>query len=311
MPTMLPKPPDPACRWAKKGPPRRKTDQRLKRKERAWLRKGATRRDAVREKIQKTEGMGSEKKREREREKTETVRTIPDRQPRRNVHDPNSDCQETATSAPINDQEKSEMQRSLTPTSSTKATAAAHLVGFQAIAEALGLAAVKAIVAITAIIAGGRLLLRPIYKQIAENQNAEIFSANTLFVILGTSLLTARAGLSMALGAFLAGLLLAETEFSLQVESDIAPYRGLLLGLFFMTVGMSIDPKLLVSNFQVVMGTLGLLIGGKTLLVAAVGKLFGISIISAIRVGLLLAPGGEFAFVAFGEAVNQVFLSMI
>ena len=124
-------------------------------------------------------------------------------------------------------------------------------------------------------------LLRPIYKQIAENQNAEIFSANTLFVVLGTSLLTARvgvriaafpfflwvihvtieviiwmycasltlllfskckfhlkqAGLSMALGAFLAGLLLAETEFSLQVESDIAPYRGLLLGLFFMTVG--------------------------------------------------------------------------
>ncbi|XP_059651442.1 K(+) efflux antiporter 2, chloroplastic [Cornus florida] len=182
-------------------------------------------------------------------------------------------------------------------------------IGFQAIAEALGLAAVKAVVAITAIIAGGRLLLRPIYKQIAENQNAEIFSANTLLVILGTSLLTARAGLSMALGAFLAGLLLAETEFSLQVESDIAPYRGLLLGLFFMTVGMSIDPKLLVSNFPAIMGTLGLLIGGKTLLVAVIGRLFGISIISAIRVGLLLAPGGEFAFVAFGEAVNQGIMS--
>ncbi|KAM7476395.1 hypothetical protein LguiB_023638 [Lonicera macranthoides] len=182
-------------------------------------------------------------------------------------------------------------------------------IGFQAIAEALGLAAVKAIVAISAIIAGGRLLLRPIYKQIAENQNAEIFSANTLLVILGTSLLTARAGLSMALGAFLAGLLLAETEFSLQVESDIAPYRGLLLGLFFMTVGMSIDPKLLISNFPVIMGTLGLLIVGKTLLVAVVGKLFGISSISAIRVGLLLAPGGEFAFVAFGDAVNQGIMS--
>ncbi|KAL1200010.1 K(+) efflux antiporter 2 [Cardamine amara subsp. amara] len=178
-------------------------------------------------------------------------------------------------------------------------------IGFQAIAEALGLAAIKAAAAITAIIAGGRLLLRPIYKQIAENRNAEIFSANTLLVILGTSLLTARAGLSMALGAFLAGLLLAETEFSLQVESDIAPYRGLLLGLFFMTVGMSIDPKLLLSNFPVIMGTLGLLLVGKTILVAIVGKLFGISIISAVRVGLLLAPGGEFAFVAFGEAVNQ------
>ncbi|KAI4364744.1 hypothetical protein MLD38_020799 [Melastoma candidum] len=182
-------------------------------------------------------------------------------------------------------------------------------VGVQAIAEALGLAAVKAVIAISAIIAGGRLLLRPIYKQIAENQNAEIFSANTLLVILGTSLLTARAGLSMALGAFLAGLLLAETEFSLQVESDIAPYRGLLLGLFFMTVGMSIDPKLLVSNFPLITGMLALLIGGKTILVAVIGRLFGISIISAIRVGLLLAPGGEFAFVAFGEAVNQAIMS--
>ncbi|KAF5733025.1 K+ efflux antiporter 1 [Tripterygium wilfordii] len=184
-------------------------------------------------------------------------------------------------------------------------------VGFQAIAEALGLAAVKAAVAITAIIAGGRLLLRPIYKQIAENQNAEIFSANTLLVILGTSLLTARAGLSMALGAFLAGLLLAETEFSLQVESDIAPYRGLLLGLFFMTVGMSIDPKLLFSNFPVIMGTLGLLIGGKTMLVALVGRIFGISLISAIRTGLLLAPGGEFAFVAFGDATSTTYLCFL
>ncbi|PKU64194.1 K(+) efflux antiporter 2, chloroplastic [Dendrobium catenatum] len=182
-------------------------------------------------------------------------------------------------------------------------------IGFQAIAEALGIAAVKAMVAITAIIAGGRLLLRPIYKQIAENQNAEIFSANTLLVILGTSLLTARAGLSMALGAFLAGLLLAETEFSLQVESDIAPYRGLLLGLFFMTVGMSIDPKLLLSNFPVIVGTLSFLICGKCILVALLGKLFGLSSIAAIRVGLLLAPGGEFAFVAFGEAVNQGILS--
>ncbi|XP_020577530.1 LOW QUALITY PROTEIN: K(+) efflux antiporter 2, chloroplastic-like [Phalaenopsis equestris] len=182
-------------------------------------------------------------------------------------------------------------------------------IGFQAIAEALGVAGVKAMVAITAIIAGGRLLLRPIYRQIAENQNAEIFSANTLLVILGTSLLTARAGLSMALGAFLAGLLLAETEFSLQVESDIAPYRGLLLGLFFMTVGMSIDPKLLLSNFPVILGSLSLLICGKCILVALLGKIFGLSTIAAVRVGLLLAPGGEFAFVTFGDAVNQGILS--
>ncbi|MCO5583419.1 hypothetical protein L7F22_037330 [Adiantum nelumboides] len=178
-------------------------------------------------------------------------------------------------------------------------------VGFQAIAEALGVAAVKGVVAIAAIIAGGRLLLRPIYKRMAENHNAEIFAANTLFVVLGTSVLTARAGLSMALGAFLAGLLLAETEFALQVESDIAPYRGLLLGLFFMTVGMSIDPKLFISKFPIIIGALSLLLFGKTFLVASLGRMFGLSTVAAVRAGLLLAPGGEFAFVAFGEAVNQ------
>lgn len=178
-------------------------------------------------------------------------------------------------------------------------------VGFHAIAEALGIAAVKAVVAITGIIAGGRLLLRPIYKRMAENHNAEIFSANTLFVVLGTSVLTARAGLSMALGAFLAGLLLAETEFALQVESDIAPYRGLLLGLFFMTVGMSIDPKLFIAKFPLIVGALSLLLLGKTFLVASMGRIFGLSTVAGVRAGLLLAPGGEFAFVAFGEAVNQ------
>jgi monovalent cation:proton antiporter-2 (CPA2) family protein len=182
-------------------------------------------------------------------------------------------------------------------------------VGFQAIAEALGLAAVKAVVAITAIIAGGRLLLRPIYKRMADNHNAEIFAANTLLVVLSTSVLTARAGLSMALGAFLAGLLLAETEFALQVESDIAPYRGLLLGLFFMTVGMSIDPKLLVAKFPKIMGALTLLIVGKTLIVTGLGRCFGLSTVAAVRAGLFLAPGGEFAFVAFGEAVNQGIMS--
>ncbi|KAF9603818.1 hypothetical protein IFM89_037952 [Coptis chinensis] len=81
---------------------------------------------------------------------------------------------------------------------------------------------------------------------------------------------------------------------ALQVEYDIAPYHGLLLGLFLMTVGMSIDPKFLVSNFPVILGTLGLLIGGKGILVASIGRLFSVSMIAAIRVGLLLPLGGEF-----------------
>ncbi|XP_002987899.2 K(+) efflux antiporter 2, chloroplastic [Selaginella moellendorffii] len=181
--------------------------------------------------------------------------------------------------------------------------------GLNAIAEALGIAAVKGVIAISGIIAGGRLLLRPIYRSMAENHNAEIFAANTLLVVLGTSVLTARAGLSMALGAFLAGLLLSETEFALQVESDIAPYRGLLLGLFFMTVGMSIDPQLFLAKSNIILGSLALLIVGKAMLIACLGRQFGLSSVAALRTGLLLAPGGEFAFVAFGEAVNQGIMS--
>lgn len=103
--------------------------------------------------------------------------------------------------------------------------------------QALGVAAVKAAVCIAGIIAGGRIFLRPLYKKISGLANAEIFAATTLLVVLGTSFMTQLAGLSLALGAFLAGLLLAETEYALQVESDIAPYKGLLMGLFFMTVG--------------------------------------------------------------------------
>eukprot|EP00898_Chlorokybus_atmophyticus_P005457 jgi/Chlat1/5912/Chrsp4S06407 len=177
--------------------------------------------------------------------------------------------------------------------------------GLGAIARALGVAAIKAAVGIASIIAGGRVVLRPVYRYIAENRNAEIFAATTLLVVLGTSVLTAQAGLSMALGAFLAGLLLAETEFALQVESDIAPYRGLLLGLFFMTVGMSIDLRLFLRKWQTVLASLVALVVGKTMLVGLFGSFFGLSAIAALRCGLLLAPGGEFAFVAFGEAVAK------
>ena len=95
--------------------------------------------------------------------------------------------------------------------------------GGAAIARALGLAAVKAVACIVTIMAGGRAIVRPFYRRIADTGNADVFAATTLLVVLGTSVLTQLAGLSLALGAFLAGLLLAETEFALQVESDIAP----------------------------------------------------------------------------------------
>ncbi|GFR41614.1 hypothetical protein Agub_g2339 [Astrephomene gubernaculifera] len=177
--------------------------------------------------------------------------------------------------------------------------------GFAKIAGALGLAAVKAVVAIVGIIAGGRHLVRPLYKKISEFANAEIFAATTLLMVLGTSFLTQLAGLSLALGAFLAGLLIAETEYALQVESDIAPYKGLLMGLFFMSVGMEISVQLFIQKWKEVLAAIFVLIAGKTAVMAAVGPLFGLTRLASIRSGLLLAPGGEFAFVAFGEAVSR------
>lgn len=177
--------------------------------------------------------------------------------------------------------------------------------GMAKIAQALGAAAVKAVVCIFAIIAGGRLLIQPLYKKMSEFANAEIFASTTLLVALGTSFLTQMAGLSLALGAFLAGLLIAETEYALQVESDIAPYKGLLMGLFFMSVGMEISGQLFLAKWKEVIVGITVLIAGKLAVMAMIGPWFGLPKLAAIRAGLLLAPGGEFAFVAFGVAVSQ------
>lgn len=179
-----------------------------------------------------------------------------------------------------------------------------------AIAASLAKAIVKTVVAIGAIMAVGRKIIRPIYNRIAKLGKAEVMTATTLFTALGTSLLTQSLGLSMALGAFLAGLLLAETEFHLQVESDIAPFRGLLLGLFFMTVGMQIDPACLVQNFGAICATAGVLLAYKMGVMVVCGKMFGLSLLTALRSGVYVAPGGEFAFVTFGLATAAGLLTM-
>ena len=176
---------------------------------------------------------------------------------------------------------------------------------------ALGQAVVKTAVAICVIMAAGRVILRPVFQRIAELGNTEIFSATTLLVALGTSTLTSVLGLSAALGAFLAGLLLAETEYHLQVESDIAPYRGLLLGLFFMTVGMTINPALLVARFVPIVACIALLVLGKVGVMAAVGPWFGLSTLNSARAGMYIGPGGEFAFVTYGLAVASGLLSEV
>ena len=168
----------------------------------------------------------------------------------------------------------------------------------------------KTVVAIGAIMVAGRAILRPVYNRIASLRNAEVLTATTLFTALGTSLLTQSLGLSMALGAFLAGLLLAETEFHLQVESDIAPFRGLLLGLFFMTVGMQIDPGTLFANFGSILAIAVGLLAVKMGVMAICGPMFGLSMLAALRSGVYVAPGGEFAFVTFGLAASAGLLSM-
>lgn len=181
----------------------------------------------------------------------------------------------------------------------------AGAAGLVKIAKAIGFASIKAVICMASIIIAGRTLLQPLYRRVADTGNAEIFAALTLLVVLGTSLLTQVAGLSLALGAFLAGLLLAETEFHIQVESDIAPYKGLLMGLFFMTVGMEISAGLLFAKWKTVLAAITLLITGKVAIMMAVGQAFGLSIVQSLRSGLLLSPGGEFAFVLFGEAVSR------
>ena len=125
----------------------------------------------------------------------------------------------------------------------------------------------------------------------------------------------------MALGAFLAGLLLAETEFHLQVESDIAPFRGLLLGLFFMTVGMQIDPATLFANFPSIIAIAVGFLAIKMGVMAICGPLFGVPMLASLRAAVYIAPGGEFAFVTYGLAaaagllpmaiVNQINLAVV
>ena len=166
----------------------------------------------------------------------------------------------------------------------------------------LGLSVVKGIVALVAIGFLGRVLLRPIYRLVAATKNPELFVAMTLLLVLVTGYATDLVGLSMEMGAFLAGLLLAETEYRHQVEADIQPFRGILLGLFFMSVGMGIDIHLLSNKFWLISGLVTALILGKSFVLLLLCKAFKLWWSTSIRISLLLSAGGEFAFVLFAPA---------
>lgn len=167
---------------------------------------------------------------------------------------------------------------------------------------ALGLAAAKAGAAILVIMLLGRFVVRPVYRFIASAGSPELFTATNLFVVLGVGWLTAEAGMSMALGAFLAGMLLADTAYRHQVEADIEPFRGLLLGLFFMTVGMTLDLPAMGREAGTIAALTAALLIGKSLLLFLLCRLSGLGVATSLRIGLLLAQGGEFAFVLIGKA---------
>ncbi len=154
------------------------------------------------------------------------------------------------------------------------------------------------------LIAGiGRLLLRPLFQLVAATRSPELFMATCLLVVLGTGLFAAMSGLSMALGAFIAGLLLAETEFRRAIEATIDPFKGLLLGVFFVTVGMNLDATRLVEAPGPILVVAALLVLLKAVVVFWLARTFRLASPTAAEAALLLGPGGEFAFVILGSAI--------
>ena len=160
------------------------------------------------------------------------------------------------------------------------------------------------VVMIAAVFACGRSLLRPIFRAIARWGTEETFTAAALLVVIGAALLMESAHLSMGLGAFLAGMLLADSEYRHQLEADIAPFKGLLLGLFFIAVGMGANLELLREQWGTVLAfTAGLLLC-KAVIVFLLARLFGLQADAARTLSLILPQGGEFAFVLFTAALS-------
>ena len=151
-------------------------------------------------------------------------------------------------------------------------------------------------VALLIVLAAGRWLLRPLFHEIAQARSPELFVLAVLLVVLGSAWTTEIVGLSLALGAFLAGVMLAETEFRHQVEAVIRPFRDVLLGLFFITIGMLFDTGLLGRQLLLVTGLVVALVVGKTAIVTLLARRFSGSVFKALRTGIVVSIGGEFGF---------------
>ncbi|MGO8925208.1 MAG: cation:proton antiporter [Xanthobacteraceae bacterium] len=164
---------------------------------------------------------------------------------------------------------------------------------------------VQAVIALAVIVLFGHFLLRPLFRLVASTRSSDLFIATALFVILAAGVIANQAGLSMALGGFVAGLLLAETEYRKAVEATIEPVKGLLVGIFFFTVGMAIDVRALLREPLLLASAVAGLIGVKSLLIIGLARLFRLSWPVAVEMGLLLGAGGEFAFVSLVMAAGS------
>jgi monovalent cation:H+ antiporter-2, CPA2 family len=167
---------------------------------------------------------------------------------------------------------------------------------------AVGAALVKAVVALALVVVAGPRLMRAWLGVVARLRSKELFVLNVMLIILLLAFLTGLAGLSLVLGAFLAGMLISETEYRFEVEQDIRPFRDVLLGLFFVTVGMQLDLRLVAAQFPLVLALFAMLVAGKLAFIFALSKVFGTPSGTALRVGLALAQGGEFGFVLLSLA---------
>ena len=172
-----------------------------------------------------------------------------------------------------------------------------------------GLAVGQALLAIAAIVALGRLVLRPLFRSVARTRSPELFVAACLLVVIATGLATAAAGLSMALGALIGGLLLAGTEYRRQVEVTIEPFKGLLVGVFLISVGMSLDIRTAGTEPLLVFCAAGGMVLLKLLIITPLTRAFGLGWANGLRTGLLLGPGGEFAFVIVSVATGEHLLA--
>ena len=177
-------------------------------------------------------------------------------------------------------------------------------VGAGAIATSLGWAIAKAAAAFSIVFVVGRWVLRPLFHAVAAGRSAELFTLTVLLVSLAAGWTTQQLGLSMAFGAFLAGMMLGETEFRHQVEAAIRPFRDMLLGLFFVGIGMLFDLAALPGIWHWAVGGAVVLMVVKTVLVAALVRLSGLDPLTAWRTGLLLAVGGEFGFAVLAIALG-------